>query len=202
MPTTPDQIDLLRQSKSEDQRLEFKEAQQQYDFNKLCNYCVTLANEDGGKLILGIGDKPPRRVVGTQACNDTVGMAQKLFTKVGFRVDIDEVAHPEGRVVVFHIPSRPRGSGFHPDGTYLMRSGESLVPMSEDQLRKIFAEGEPDWLEQSSQTDLASSDVIELLDTQTYFELLHLPYPTDQVGAIEKTVAGTPDRLNPIGLCN
>jgi hypothetical protein len=66
----------------------------------------------------------------------------------------------------------------------------------------IFAEGEPDWLEQSSQTDLASSDVIELLDTQTYFELLHLPYPADQVGAIEKTVAGTPDRLNPIGICN
>jgi predicted HTH transcriptional regulator len=82
MPTTPDQIDLLRQSKSEDQRLEFKEAQQQYDLNKLCNYCVTLANEGGGKLILGIGDKPPRRVVGTQACNDTVGMAQSCSLKL------------------------------------------------------------------------------------------------------------------------
>ncbi len=49
--------------------------------------------------MMGIADKPPR----------LVGMAEKLFTAVGFRVDIEEVMHVDGRVLVFHIPSRPRG---------------------------------------------------------------------------------------------
>jgi len=174
MPTTPQQIDLWRQSPSEHQRLEFKEAKVQFDNQKLYRYCVALANEGGGFLLLGIADKPPRPVVGTQAFHDTVAMAEKLFQAVGFRVDIEPVAHPGGRVLVFHIPSRPRGTAYHLDGAYLMRSGEELVPMSEDQLRKIFAEGEPDWAEEHSQVGLIAQSVVDLLDTQAYFELLKL----------------------------
>lgn len=30
-------------------------------------YCVALANEGGGKMILGVTDKMPRRIVSTQA---------------------------------------------------------------------------------------------------------------------------------------
>lgn len=140
----------------------------------------------GGRFLLGISDKPPRGVVGTEAFNDPVGMAEKLFQAVGFRVDIEEVNHPDGRVLVFHIPSRPRGTAYHLDGAYLMRSGEELVPMSEDQLRRIFAEGEPDWLEEPSIQNIDAQQVIDLLDTQTFFELLKLPYPTDRTGVIER----------------
>jgi len=147
---------------------------------------VALANEGGGHLLLGVADKPPRPVVGTQAFNDPVAMAEKLFQAVGFRVDIDDVAHPDGRVLVFHIPPRPRGTAYHLDGKYLMRSGEALVPMSEDQLRRIFAEGEPDWLEEHTKTGLDAQQLVELLDTQTFFELLTLPYPTDRAGVIDR----------------
>jgi hypothetical protein len=42
-------------------------------------------------------------------------------------------------VLVFHIPSRPRGTAYNLDGKYLMRAGEALVPMSEDQMRRIFS---------------------------------------------------------------
>ena len=42
--------------------------------------------------------------------------------------------------MVFHIPSRPTAHPYHLDGAYLMRSGESLVAMSADQLQKIFGE--------------------------------------------------------------
>ena len=186
MATTPEQIDLWRQSASEHQRLEFKEAKQQFDNRKLHQQCVALANEGGGLLLLGIADKPPRPVVGTQAFRDPIPMAEKLFQAVGFRVDIEEVAHPDGRVLVFRIPSRPRGTAYHLDGAYLMRSGEALVPMSEDQLRRIFAEGGPDWLEEHSRTDLDGQAVVELLDTQTFFELLRLPYPTRREGVIDR----------------
>jgi ATP-dependent DNA helicase RecG len=188
MTTTPEQIDLWRQSPSEHQRLEFKEAKTQLDNHKLYQYCVALANEGGGHLVLGIADKPPRPVVGTHAFRDPATMAEKLFQAVGFRVDIEEVAHPNGRVLVFHIPSRPRGTAYHLDGAYLMRSGESLVPMSEDQLRRIFAEGGPDWLEEHSMAGLVAQQVVEVLDTQTFFELLKLPYPTDQPGVIDRLV--------------
>lgn len=188
MTTTPQQIDLWRQARSEHQNLEFKEAKTQLDFRKSCEYCVALANEGGGFLLLGIADKPPRPVVGTLACNDVVGMAAKLFETIRFRVDVEEVIHPDGRVVVYHVPSRPRGTAYHLDGKYLMRAGEELVPMTEDQLRKIFAEGEPDWSEKHAKANVDDQTVIELLDTQTYFELLKLPYPKSQEGVLDRLV--------------
>lgn len=186
MPTTFEQIDLWRKTPSEHQRLEFKEAKTQFDNHTLYEYCVALANEGGGHLLLGVADKPPRPVVGTKAFNNPVVMAEKLFKAIGFRVDIEEVAHPDGRVLVFHIPSRPRGTAYHLHGKYLMRAGEALAPMSEDQLRKIFAEGEPAWLEERSKTGLDGQEVVELLDTQTFFELLKLPYPTERGGVIDR----------------
>ena len=92
MVTTVAQIDTWRATRSEHQNLEFKEAKTQFDYRRLCKYC--------GQLLLGIADRPPRNVVGTAACQDPVGMAAKLFQSLGFRVDIEEVAHPDGRVVV------------------------------------------------------------------------------------------------------
>jgi ATP-dependent DNA helicase RecG len=189
MPITPEQIDIWRAVSSETQTLEFKEAKNQYDNDKLFGYCVAIANEGGGHMILGVKNKAPREVVGTNAYPNLISMAERIFQAVGFRVDIDDVPHPSGRVLVFSIPSRLKGTAYHLDGKYLMRSGESLVPMSEDQLRKIFAEGRPDWLEEHSKTSLPIDEVIRLLDTQTFFELLKLPYPVDQNGVIGRLMS-------------
>jgi predicted HTH transcriptional regulator len=186
MATTVEQIDLWRKLPSEHQRFEFKEAKTTFDKDKLHRYCVAIANEGGGFLVLGIADKPPRPVVGTQAYPNTITTAERLFENLGFRVDVEEVGHPDGRVLVFHIPPRPRGTAYHVDGAYLMRSGQQLLPMSEDCLRQIFAEGKPDWLEEHSKTGLDSQQVVELLDTQRFFELLKLPYPTEQSGVINR----------------
>lgn len=137
-------------------------------------------------MLLGVADKSPRPVVGTSAFNNPIAMAEKLFEALGFRVDVEEVAHPDGRVVVFHIPARPRGTAYHLNGAYLMRSGESLVPMSEDQLRRIFAEGQPDWLEEHAVSGVDAQRVIDLLDTQAFFELLKLPYPKERSSVIDR----------------
>ncbi len=67
-----------------------------------------------------------------------------------------------------------------------MRSGSALVGMSEDRLREIFAEGAPDWLEEPSITELDAQKIVDLLDTQSFFELLKLPYPTNRDGVIER----------------
>lgn len=186
MATTPEQLNNLLAIRSENQRLEFKEAKVQFDNKKLYKYCVAIANEGGGKLILGVSDQLPRKVIGTKAFRDTTKMEQKLFQAIKFRVDIEEVMHHDGRVLVIHIPSRPRGTAYPLKGVYLMRVGEELLPMSEDKLRQIFSEGKPDWLNESSKSGLSNQEIIDLLDTQKYFELLKLPYPTNQDGIIDR----------------
>lgn len=168
--------------------LEFKEAKNQYDNEKLCEYCVALANEGGGEMLLGVSNVLPRNVVGTKAFNDPLEMEEKLFETLGFRVDIEEVSHPDGRVLVFHIPSRPRGTAFNRKGAYLMRCGSSLVPMSEDQLRKIFAEGKPSWLDGYIVKGLSKEDVAKLLHIEAYFGLLSLPF-TSMEAAVDRLKA-------------
>ena len=113
MATTPKEIDAWHQNYSENRSLEFKEAKTQFDNQKLFRYCVGIANDGGGILLLGIADEPPRPVVGTKAFHNPVAMEEKIFQKIGFRVDIEEVDHPDGRVLVFHIPSRPKGTAYH-----------------------------------------------------------------------------------------
>lgn len=192
MATTVEQIDLWRQVSSEHQQLEFKEAKAQFDPVKLCEYCVALANEGGGHLLLGVADKPPRDVVGTLAFPSITHQTEQLFTSLGFRVDIEEVKHPGGRILVFHIPPRPRGTAYDYKGRYLMRSGSQLTSMAESELRKIFAEGGPDWLEERSRVGLDAQAVVDLLDTQSYFELLRLPYPGGRSGVLDRLLQ---DRL-------
>lgn len=61
--------------------------------------------------------------------------------------------------------------------------------MSEDRLRAIFAEGQPDWLEESSRTELSADQVVALLDTQAFFSLMERPYPTTQKAVLEQFAA-------------
>jgi len=140
MSTTIEQIDAWR-GKRENEHLEFKEAKNQFNFESLLAYCVAIANEGGGVLLLGIANHPPRAVVGTRAFPDPSKTTKGVLDKLHFRVNIEEVQHPDGRVLVFHIPPRPTGHPRDLDGTYYMRSGESLVPMTPDQLNRIFDEG-------------------------------------------------------------
>jgi ATP-dependent DNA helicase RecG len=61
------------------------------------------------------------------------------------RVEVDEISHPDGRVLVFNVPSRPLGMAIQFKGAYWMRGGEDLVPMTPDLLKRIFAETGPDF---------------------------------------------------------
>lgn len=174
---------------AETEHLEFKEAKQQFDTTKLLRYCVALANEGGGHFVLGVTDKPPRRVIGTHAFATTTALNDikaRIVEKLRIRVEVVELHHPDGRVLVFEVPSRPAGQPLDFDGAYLMRAGEDLVPMTPDQLRRIFAEGQPDWFSQPAKQGAGADEVIALLDTQTYFELSQLPYPTTRDGVLAR----------------
>jgi ATP-dependent DNA helicase RecG len=186
MVTTIPQIDALLTVRSEDEHLEFKAAENRYDFEELVDYCVALANEGGGRMLLGITDKVPRHVVGTAALEMPERTVAGIHERLHLKVTFEEVAHPAGRVLVFHVPSRPVGQPVHYRGRYLMRAGEELVPMSPDQLKKIIAEGEPEWALKPAMTECDGDDVVQLLDTQSYFDLLHLPYPATREAVMER----------------
>lgn len=174
---------------TETERLEFKEAKQQFDTTKLLRYCVALANEGGGHLVLGVTDKPPRRVVGSQAfatASDLNTIKARIVQKLGIRVDVVELAPADGRVLIFEVPSRPVGHPLHFEGAYLMRTGDDLVPMTPDQLRRIFDEGQPDWFSQPAKQNASADEVVALLDIQAYFDLCGRPYPTSRDAVLER----------------
>ena len=170
----------------ENEHLEFKEAKQQYDTTKLLRYCVALANEGGGHLVLGVSDKRPRQVVGTQAFQNRGEITARILEALRMRVDVQELEHPDGRVLVFAVPPRPAGTPLHHEGAYLMRAGEELVPMPPDQLKRIFAEGGPDWFDRPARAGASAEEVVALLDTQSFFDLMQLPYPTSRDGVLER----------------
>ena len=190
MPTTTvEELEQWMLVPKETEGLEFKKAKDSYSGDKLLGYCVAIANEGGGKFVLGVTNELPRKVVGTGAVNDTQGMQRKIMDTLRFDVRIEELQHPDGRVVICHIPKRPIGHPLEHSGRYLMRSGEDLRPMPPERLREIFNEGKPDWLMLPAMEGCSATDVIRLLDTQTYYDLKGEPYPTNQVAVLRRLVA-------------
>ncbi|MBU2550010.1 MAG: putative DNA binding domain-containing protein, partial [Proteobacteria bacterium] len=145
----------------EGERVEFKEAKASYSNEKLARYCCALANEGGGKIILGVTDKRPRQVVGTQAFQQPEKIRSWLMDKLPLRIDIREVNPPEGRVLIFEAPSRPVGMPIKFEGIYWSREGDSLKPMSETRLRRIFSESGHDF-----SSEICPGARLEHLDSQ------------------------------------
>lgn len=129
----------------EDEHLEFKEAKNNFHFEKLVKYCAALANEGGGSIVLGVTDARPHKVVGSRAFQGVERTKAGLTDKLRLRIEVDEVMHPDGRVLVVTAPPRPIGVPIPVDGAYWMRAGEDLVPMTPDMLRRIFDESGPDF---------------------------------------------------------
>lgn len=173
----------------ETEHLEFKEAKNQFDTTKLMRYCTAIANERGGCLVLGVTDKSPRKIVGSKAFATPEALNNikaRIVKKLQLRVETTELFHGDRRVLVFEIPTRPTGQPIAFEGAYLMRAGEDLVPMTPDMLKSIFAEDRQSWFHKAARSGATSDDVIALLDTQTYFELIELPYPTNRNAVLER----------------
>lgn len=137
-------VDMILRAK-EDEHLECKEARNRFDFELLVKYCSALANERGGRLVLGVTDKLPRQVVGSSAFPDLERTKAGLIERLHLRIEGEEIPHEAGRVVVFRVPSRPLGIPVGYKGAYWMRGGEDLVPMTPDLLKRIFEECGPDY---------------------------------------------------------
>lgn len=144
-------------SEPEGERLEFKEARNNFQFETLVNYCVALANEGGGKILLGVTDARPRRVIGSLAFAEPGRTEAGLYDRLRHRISIEEATHEGHRLLVVHVPSRLPGTAWEHDGRYLRRAGDALVPIPGDELQLMFAEAGPDY---SAQTVEAGLDAL------------------------------------------
>jgi ATP-dependent DNA helicase RecG len=138
------EFEKLLNAERESEHLEFKEAKNQFNFNEgkksLCGYSVALANEKGGKLILGVTDKIPRKVIGTTAFEDLGKIKRKIYEKFHRTISSEEFNYEGKRIIIFEIPSRPIGEPMEFEGQFLMREGENLLPMTAERHQKITKE--------------------------------------------------------------
>lgn len=153
---------IIKEAESE--HIEFKSARNNFASEDLFKYCCALSNEGGGHLILGVSNKLPRQIVGTNVFPDINAIKKRLLDTLKFRVEVYEIFDQDKRVLVFSIPGRPIGVAREYQGRYLMRAGESLVSMTSEVLQRIYAEATPDYsaefCEQATLNSL-SSEAIE-----------------------------------------
>ncbi len=129
----------------EGENIEFKEAKNHFDFELLTKYACAIANRGGGCIVLGVTDKRPRKVVGSRAFEQPERTRTGLIERLHLRIDFHVLNAQEKQVLVFMIPARPVGMPIQYGGIYWSLVGDSLVPMSESDLRAIFAESGHDF---------------------------------------------------------
>lgn len=151
-------IDKLRHMKESEDHVEFKSARHNYPYNGgkhtdprdrrhcVLGYIVALANERGGLMVLGMQDKIPHDVCGSDFAQGKVGLLEDaIYETLRIRVKAEELYEDEKRVLVIKVPSRPIGRLLKYEGVALMRVGESLREMSDTEMLAILSEQEPDY---------------------------------------------------------
>ena len=151
-------IEDLKSLKESEDKVEFKEAKHNFPWaggehtdqteRRKCylGYVVALANEGGGKLIMGMKDKIPHEVVGTDFSEGLIGnLIDETYERLGIRVKTEELWENKKRILIIHVPSRPVGKTLKFEGVPLMRTGESLRNMSDEEMFSILSEQEPDF---------------------------------------------------------
>ena len=132
----------------ENEVVEFKKAENSFDFNELGKYFSALSNEanlrDKGFawLVFGVHDKT-REILGTSYKNSMKSL-QKLKQDLSqhttdnntFR-DIYELEVEGKRVLMFQIPAAPRGIPMAWQGHFYARRGESLAALDMNKYEEI-----------------------------------------------------------------
>lgn len=143
-------ISELKQLKESEDKVEFKEAKNQFAYNSgrksILGYTVAFANENGGYLVLGVEDSFPHNICGSKVYEGEEGkLEQDIYRDLKIRIHTEVLYDGLERVLVLKIPSRPVGKPLYFNDVPLMRVGDSLERMSEEMYLSIVQEQEPDF---------------------------------------------------------
>ncbi len=144
----------------ENEVVEFKKAENNFDFDDLGKYFSALSNEanlrdkDFAWLVFGVENKS-RKIIGTSYKNGMTSLqklkhdlAQHTTDRNTFR-DIFELTVEGKRVLMFQVPAAPRGIPMGWQGHFYARRGESLVALDMSKYEEIRREKvDEDWSRQ------------------------------------------------------
>lgn len=128
--------------------VEFKEAKNGFDFFKIGKYFSALSNEANllGKqnawLVFGVEDSFHKIVGSNFRVNrkDLDSLKSEIANKTNNRIsfiEVHELKHKDGRVLMLQIPAAPRGMPVSFEGHYYGRDGEQLSPLNIEELERI-----------------------------------------------------------------
>ncbi|GHV50034.1 hypothetical protein FACS1894181_10050 [Bacteroidia bacterium] len=143
-------IQELKHLRESEDKVEFKKAETQFAYDSgrksVLGYVSALANEGGGYLILGVLDDAPHEICGSAAFEGKEGkLEQDVYRDLKIRIRTQTLFEDDKRVLIIEIPSRPIGKLVYFDDVPLMRVGESLTKMSDEEIFRILSENEPDF---------------------------------------------------------
>lgn len=177
----------------ENETVEFKEANKDYDKDKIGRYFSALSNEANlknlqcGWLIFGVKEKQ-REIIGTNYRDkkglDTLKHEIPLQTTGGISfVEIYEVYKEDKRILMFQIPAATAGIPTGWKDQYYAREGDSLVPLSLEKLDRIRQQGSRDWSKQvvrGASIQHLNKEAI-LLARKNYKEKMNRPHISDEI---------------------
>ncbi|EKE10827.1 MAG: hypothetical protein ACD_15C00195G0018 [uncultured bacterium] len=156
MKAIDEQLNYILSLPAENEIIEWKEAKNSFDFRKLGKYFSALSNEANLKnkksawLVFGIKDN--KDIIGTNFRNDSISLNSlkselSRDTTGGISlVEIYETYRNGKRIVLFEIPSAPRGIPTAWKGHFYARDNEDLVPLSIEKIERIrFQSKLDDW---------------------------------------------------------
>lgn len=159
-------IEQLKQMRESEDHVEFKKGEHgNVSYNGagkdkpqerrrcILGYVAALCNEGGGRIVIGMHDAYPHKVVGTKQCLNAIGQLESdIYRDMGIRPDIYELYEDKetktGRVLVIEVPPHPIGKVYKFEDVPLMRVGEELKPMDDKTFISMIQEQEPDFSEQ------------------------------------------------------
>lgn len=201
--TSYDLTELLRKllaMPGETELVEFKEAKNSFDTDKLGEYFSALSNEANLKgaeeawLVFGVNNA--QQVIGTAFRSDPVKLqgltkiiADQASNRLTFR-GIHEVNYEGKRVILFEIPPATPGQPTAWKGHYYGRSGESNDALNTDERHRIERQGRSKVsFERGIAFPNASvSHILGLLDWEGFFNLFNHPSPSDAQGIIARFI--------------
>jgi ATP-dependent DNA helicase RecG len=151
--------------------------------NQACGHLIYGA-EDGSHKVVGTDFKPSAKKKGNEELEHWI--AQRLNPRVDFR--IIEFEYNGLPVALFQVDAASNQPIDFMHEAYI-RVGSITRKLRDfpEKERKIWRKFHQLPFEKNiAKTSLSDSEVINLLDSQSYFEMLELPYPTTQSAVLKK----------------
>jgi predicted HTH transcriptional regulator len=157
---------------------------------------AAIMNQDFGYLLFGIEDKtlivkgtsfkPKQHKKGNEELEHW--LAQRLDPRIDFRMY--EFSYDENRTIaIFVIPAaKNRPVNFYHNSYIRIGSITRKLAEFPEKEAVIWKKNIKSYELEIAKDNLVASDVIQLLSTETYFDLMKLPYPSNQAGVIDKFI--------------